>query len=82
MTEIMRELYNVAVRFMSPEQGVMRVAAESPEHAKELTLDLLKDRANVEIVDVHKVSDIVVPDNNLPDELVDVEDIEEVKTVN
>jgi hypothetical protein len=56
-----REVYNVVVSFDVPNEGIVSIPARSADHAALLITDQFKNRKNLNIVDVFKMSDVKMP---------------------
>lgn len=60
MTDV-REVYNVVISFDVPNEGIVSIPARSQDHAALLITDQFKNRKNLNIVDVFKMSDVKMP---------------------
>lgn len=52
-----KEIYNLAVTFDVPMEGVVTIAANDENDAKEVLTKMFKHRKNVEIIDCYNVKD-------------------------
>jgi hypothetical protein len=56
LTDI-RKLYHVSISFLTPNEATIPVAAESPEHAREMTAKMFAQRQNFQIHDIYHIDD-------------------------